>query len=166
MCAVACDGCDDASGGIDSTDAVVAGVGEVEVACGVEGESGGKVELSGGCESVVAGEARSTGSCNRGDDARGEVEFADAVIVGVGEVEVAGGVEGEALGGVECGGDGGAIVAREALCAGAGDSADLAEGVDFADVVVGCLGDVEIAGGVEDDCRGKDEGDGQCGGLG
>ena len=71
--------------------------------------------------------------------------------MGVGDVEVVGGVEGEALRGVELGGGGGAVVAGEALGAGAGDGGDVAEGVDLADDVVAGLGDVEIALGVEDD---------------
>ena len=54
------------------------------------------------------------------------VELADAVVVGVGEVEIVDGVEGEALRGVELGGGGGAVVAGEALCAGAGDGGDVA----------------------------------------
>ncbi len=86
--------------------------------------------------------------------------------MGVGEVEIVGGVEGEALRGVECGGGGGAIVAGEALGAGAGDGGDVAGGVDFADDVVRGFGEVEIAGGVEDDGRGEDERNGECGGLG
>ncbi len=149
---------------VDLADAMVAGVGDVEVFCWIEGEGRGEVELGGGGGGVVAGEAGG-GSRDGGDDAGGEVEFADAVVVGVGDVEVVCGVEGEALGGVECGGGGGAAVAGEALCAGAGDGGDVADGVDLADDVVGGLGEVEIAGGVEDDGGGKDERDGQCGDL-
>ena len=119
----------------------------------------GKVELSGGGEDVVTGEAWDAGSGDGGDDAGSEIEFAEAMIVGISDVEVVGGVESEALRRVECSGDGGACVAGEALCAGAGDGADLAESVDFADVVVGGLGEVEVAGGVEDDGGGQDKGD-------
>ena len=108
LCAGAGDGGDDAGGGVDLADAVVAGVGEVEVAGGVEGEGGGEIELGGGGEGVVAGEAGDAGAGDGGDDAGGEVEFADAVVVGVGDVEIVRGVEGQALGGVECGGGGGA----------------------------------------------------------
>ena len=100
---------------------------------------------------VVAGEAWSAGSGDGGDGAGREVEFADAVVVGVGDVEVVCGVEGQALRGVELGGGGGAVVAGEALGAGAGDGGDCAGGVYFADDVVGGLGDVEIALGVVDD---------------
>ena len=163
------DGGDDASGGIDAADAVVAGVGEVEIVCGVEGERSGKVELSGGGEGVVAGEAGGRAG-DGGDDASGEVQFADAVVVGVCNVEIAGAavpvIEGEALWRIECGGSGGAIVAGEALRAGAGDGGDLPVGVDFADVVVSGFGDIEVAGGIEDDRGGQEKGDGESGGLG
>lgn len=60
----------------------------------------------------------------------------------VGEVEVAGGVEGEALGGVECCGGCGATVAVEALGAGTGDGSEMAGGIDLADDVVCDLGEV------------------------
>ena len=71
--------------------------------------------------------------------------------MGVGDVEVVGCIEGQALGRVELGGGGGAVVAGEALRAGAGDGGDLAEGVDLADDVVAGFGDVEVALGVVDD---------------
>ena len=145
---VACDGGDDAGGGVDAADAVVGGVGDVEIAGGVEGDGSGEVELGGGCGGVVSAEAGG-GSGDGGDDVGGEVYGADAVVVGVGDVEGGGG-EGEALWGVELGGGGGAVVAGEALGAGSGDGGDVAEGVDLADDVVAGFGDVEIAGGVED----------------
>ena len=47
--------------------------------------------------------------------------------------------------------------------AGAGDSGDVAGGVDLADDVVGGLGEVEVAGGVEDNGGGKDERNGESG---
>ena len=61
-------------------------------------------------------------ACDRGDDAGGESEFADAVIAGIGDVEVAGSVEGEGGGEIELGRYGGACVAGEAWsAAGYGD---------------------------------------------
>ena len=79
---------------------------KVEVAGGVEREGGGEVELGGGGEGVVAGEAWRASAGEGGDGAGGEVEFADAVVVGVGDVEIVCGVEGEALRRVEGGGGG------------------------------------------------------------
>ena len=49
----------------------------------------------------------------------------------------------------------GPCVAGEALCAGAGDGGDVADGVDFADDVVGGLGEVEIAGGSKTMAEGR-----------
>jgi hypothetical protein len=72
--------------------------------------------------------------------------------MGVGEVEVACGVEGEALWGVECRGGCGATVAGEALSTGAGDGGEMTSDIDLADDVVRDLGEVEVAGGVEDYC--------------
>ncbi len=115
---------------------------------------------------MVGGEAWRAGAGDGGDDAGDEADFADAVVVGVGEVEIVGGVESEALGRVECGGGGGAGVAGEALRAGAGDGGDVAGGVDFADDVASGLGEVEVAGGVEDDGGGENERGGEGGDLG
>ncbi len=70
--------------------------------------------------------------------------------MGVGYVEVLIGVEGETLRGVELGSSGGACVAGEALGACACDGGDDAGGVDLADEVVGGLGEVEVALGIED----------------
>ena len=144
---------------------MVAGVGEIEVAAGIERQGRGEVELGGGGECVVAGEA-GDGAGDGGNDAGGEVELADAVVVGVGDVEVVGGVESEALRRVECGGGGRAIVAGEALCTCSGNGGDVAGGIDFANDVVRGLHKVEVAGGVEGHCGGQGEGDGQSGDLG
>ncbi len=64
--------------------------------------------MGGGCLVVVAVEAGVRAACDGGDDAGGEVELADAMVVGVGYVEIVGGVDREALWGVESGGGGGA----------------------------------------------------------
>ena len=151
MSACAGNGSDDSCGGGDFADAVVAGVGEVEVAVGIERQGRGEVELGGGGERVVTGEA-GCGTGDGGNDAGVEVEFADSVVVAVGDVEIVYSVESEALRRVECGGDGGASVAGEALRSRSGDGGDVADGVDFADDVVRGLGNVEVAGGVKGYC--------------
>lgn len=66
--------------------------------------------------------------------------------MGVRDVEVVCRVEGEALGGVEGGRGGRTCVAGKALSAGACDGREIAVGVDLADDVVPCFGEVEIAG--------------------
>ena len=79
------------------------------------------------------------------------------MVVGVCNVEVVGCVENEALGRVKLGSGGWACVAGPALGAGTGDGGEDASGVEFADDVVGCLCDLEIALGVEDDGGGKEK---------
>lgn len=84
-------------GEIDATDAVVAGVRDVE-AGGVEGEAGGRGELGADGRAAIAPCTKDTGAGEGRDDAGGAVDDADAVVVGVCDEEVAGGVEGESVG--------------------------------------------------------------------
>ncbi len=87
----------------------------------------------------VAGSARS----GDGRDLPFGRDLADAVVVGVRDVDVAAPVHGHADGGVEARGGGVAVgVARRAF---ARDRADLPFGRDLADAVVARVGDVEIA---------------------
>ena len=89
---VAGDGGDDARAGVDLADAVVAGVGDEQVAAGVHRNADGIVQLGGGGRPAVAAIARSSVAGDGGDDARGGVDLADAVVVGVGDEQVAAGV--------------------------------------------------------------------------
>ena len=77
---------------------MVFGVGYVEVAGGVDGEAAGEGEGCVGGGAVVSAVGCGAGSCDGGDDAGSGVDATDAVVVGVGQVEVAGGVGGEAGG--------------------------------------------------------------------
>src|SRR5439155_1371940 len=97
---------------------------------------------------AVAREALRTCACVGRDGAAG-ADLADAVVVRVGDVEVAGGIEGHAVGAAELSGGRGAAVAREALRTGAGVGRDGAAGGDLPDAVVLTLRDVEVAGGIE-----------------
>ena len=94
--AVAGDGGDDAGDGVDAADALVGGVREVKVSAGVEGEAVREGEGGAGRSGGVAGKGWSAGTSDGGDYAGGGVDAADAVVVGVGEVEVVCGVEREA----------------------------------------------------------------------
>jgi hypothetical protein len=156
--AVTSDGGDDAGGGIDAADAVVGGVGEVEVAGGVDGEA--LWEREGGADGRVgvAGEPEGASTGDGGDDAGTGGNAADEMVVGVGEVEVVGGIEGKALRRVDGGLDSGAVVAGDSLCAGTGDGGDETSGGGYAtNAVVGGVGKVEVADGVESECGGKIE---------
>src|ERR1700733_9901075 len=145
----------------DFGDLAVGGVGDVEVVgAGVDRDPVGGVELGrgGGLAAALAagrgGAAGGGGGVDDGGDAPGRGDFADGVVEGVGDEQVAGAVDGDALGVVEAGGGGGAAVAGEAaeavagLVGGvvAGDGGDdPGLGVDPADDVVGRVGDVEVA---------------------
>src|SRR5258708_5463901 len=65
--AVSGDGRDVTSGGRDFSDAVVHGVGDVEIVRHVENESGGKVKFGAGGGAAVAGESGGAISRNRSD---------------------------------------------------------------------------------------------------
>ncbi len=110
--AQASDGVDGGCGG-ELADSVVVGVCEGELVCGEDGGTGG-VEGGGGGGSGVAGEALRAGAGDSGNDAGGGVDAADAVVGGVGEVEVAGGVDGQAVWEGETCGDGGGAVSGAA----------------------------------------------------
>src|SRR5438067_1067013 len=72
-------------------------------------------------------------------------EAADAVIAGIGEVEIAGAVKEEAGGRVQQGCFGWPIVARVPRGAGAADRIDRAVGAHLPDAVIGGIGDEDIA---------------------
>src|SRR5207253_1188676 len=76
---------------------------------------------------------------------------ADAVVVGVGDEEVARGVHGDAGRGLELGGGRQAVVAEEAGSAGAGDRADVPARRDLADAVVVGVGNEKVTRGVDGD---------------
>lgn len=77
---------------------MVAGVGEVEIIVAVNGDGSREIELCGGGGAVVPGETSGFNAGDGGDGAGSGVDATDSMIVGVGEEEVAEGVEGEALG--------------------------------------------------------------------
>jgi hypothetical protein len=149
--------------GSDAADCVVAGVGDVEVAGAIAGEAERKVETRGGADPVGrSGGAERAG--NRGDDT-GRRDAADGVVVGVGDVEVAGVVAREALRIIEtrvCP----RAVHRARRAGRAGYGRDLAGRGDAADGVVVEVGDEEVAGGVEGQAARPGEVGGGAGAIG
>src|SRR5208282_4767428 len=105
-------------------DDMVKGVGDVEVAAGVHRHAIGVVEFGGGGGAVVAAVARGAVARDGGDHPCAGVHLADAVVLGVGDEDVAAGVHRHAIGVVEFGGGGGAVVAAVACGAVAGDGGD------------------------------------------
>jgi hypothetical protein len=78
-------------------DALVSGVREGEEGGGRDGRVAGGVEGGGDGWASVAGEGLGAVSGYGGDDAGGDVDAADAVVCGVRQIEVASGVDGDAV---------------------------------------------------------------------
>ena len=104
--------------------AAIQAVGEVEVALAVEGEAVRLVQVSPGGGAAVAGEALGAVAGDRGDHLGPGIDPADAVVVGVGEGQVARAVEGDVEGRVERGLGGGSPVSGEARPPGADRAGD------------------------------------------
>ena len=93
------DGCNDACRGIDLADAVVVAIGDIEVACAVRGYAPGVVQLRDGSQAAVPAEsAVSSGTRDGGNDACRDIDLADAVVVAIGNIDVACAVRGYAPG--------------------------------------------------------------------
>ena len=159
LCAGAGDGGDEVGLEIDAADAVVAGVCDVEAGA-VEGKAEGCGELRAGGGAAVAGGAESTGAGDGGDDTGDGIDAADAIVVGVGDEEIAGGVEGDGVGRVKLGAGRGAAIAGEALSAASGDGGEGAGWVEATDGVVTGFGEEEIALGVIGEAERLEERDG------
>ena len=123
---------------------MISRVGDVEVAVVVEGESCGVVELCDGSRAVFVGGRAVT--CEGGDVAEG-IDFADAVVVFVGDVEVAVVVEGESA----RGGESGLLACSvgKAFGVGADKSADAPVFFDLSDAMVPFVGDVKVVLAIE-----------------
>ena len=130
-------------GKVHFADTIVAGIGDEEVTRGVYGDICGAVEPGGGGLAAVAAIAGNSVAGDGGDHARGGVDFADAVVAGIGDKDIAGGVHGNPLRQIERGGGGRTVVAA---VAGAGRGGDQPGGVvDFANPVVRGVGEIQIA---------------------
>jgi hypothetical protein len=116
LLAVAGDGGDEPVGG-DLAHLLVAEIGDIEVAGCVQRQAVGRIELSQIRRTAVAEVAGMSVAGEGGDDA-GRGDFADAVIVGVGQVEVALAVDGDAVRVRELGGGSGAAVAHQVAAGG------------------------------------------------
>ena len=104
----------DHSGGGDFSNGVVAGIGDVEVALGINDQALRIAEA--GVVVVSISVAGVFGHSGQGADGAVGGDFADGVVVAFGDIDVACGVGGDAGGGVETGAASGAVGA--AGCAG------------------------------------------------
>ena len=158
LTAVACrsvsrHGGDDRSVGKNLADALVIRIGDVQVESRIHGDASGRVQLGAGGQSVVAAESFRPVSRHRGD--RSIENHADALVRGVGDVQVAGGIHGDALGILQLGAGGRAVVAAVARRPVSRHGGDESIG-DLADAVVPRVGDVDdAAGGIHGDAGGR-----------
>jgi len=139
--------------GRDIANALIACVGDVNVAAGVDGHGGGIVEHGAGGGGSIAAIACGPVACNCVDDA--VADFANAVVVRIRDVNVAVGIDGDAGGRVEHGTGGGGSIAAIALFAVARDGGDHACGGDLANHIVVGVCDVEVAAAVVCDRAGR-----------
>ena len=112
--AVAGDRVDQTGLRIDHPDPVVERVGDIDIAVGRRGDGARRVQRRLGRGLLVAVVAVLAGAGDRRDDFRGPVDAADAIVVRVGDHEVAVGRNRHAVGCVELRDDGGAVVAGKA----------------------------------------------------
>ena len=112
------------------------------------------VELGGGGGAAVSGVAGFAGADDRGDEAGGEDDFADGVILHVHDIEVASAVETDLVREIQGRGEGGAAIAGVSGLAITGDGADGAGGGNRADALAAVFAEPEIAVGAADNAEG------------
>src|SRR5947207_11528967 len=127
-------------------------VGDEEVPIGIHANSDGKPERSGDCRTTIATKGKLSVAGYGGDDSGGGVHAADAAVVGVGDEEVAVGVQGHARGMVQRSNGGKAAIPAEGKSTIAGDSGNDSSGsIHTADAAVLRVGDEEIAVAIKGD---------------
>ena len=125
-------------------DAVVGGIGDIEVARAVHRHGNGKEEMRLRCWTVIPAEPLLSRTRNGGDRPDG-IDLADAVVGGIGDVEVALAVHRHTTGRVQLGPDHWATVSAEPPFSRACDGGDRPGGIDLANAMVCEIGDVEVA---------------------
>ena len=133
---------------IHLADAVVGTIGDVQVARAVQRHVGGEVQLRRRGLAAVPAVAGRPVSRHRGDIPR-RVHLADAVVVSIGDVQVARAVQRHACGGVQLRRHGCAAVPVVAAHPVSRHRGDIPRGVHLADAVVGPIGDVQVARAVQ-----------------
>ena len=121
---------------------MVVAVGNEEVAVAADEDRGRRVEFGSGGGVAVSRKTGCAAAGDGGDDPR-RIDLADAMVAGIGDVEVAAAVGADGGRRVELGGDGGVAVSRKTGRAAAGDSGDASDGMDAADAMVARIGNVD-----------------------
>ena len=133
----------------DLADDVVVGIGDINIAGRVNGETLRIQQVGVGCWSTITEMARNAGTGNRGDDAGGFVDLADHIIVGVGNVNIAIHVHRDTSREKEISVRGWSMIPVIAGTAVPSNGDDGSGRLDnFANSVVGGIGNEEIAGGI------------------
>lgn len=127
-------------------DQVVAGVGDEHIARGIEREAGWVLKLCRCAESV---EAAGYAAACEGYDLSKSVDFADAVVVCVCHIDVAGAINDNVSGLVESCGC--AVSVSQAGCAVSCECAHGAVGSNFTNAVIALVGDEEVSRWIERD---------------
>ena len=140
--------------GIDLANAVVVPIGDVEVARAVYRHASGRCKLGLYCCTAVPAEAVLSCSRNRGDRPCG-IDLANAVVVPIGDVEVARAVHRHASGRSKLGLNRRTSVPAKPLLSRSRNSADLPRGIDLANAVVSPIGDVKVTRAVHRHISGR-----------
>jgi hypothetical protein len=150
----------DSAGGVHHLQQPVAGIGDKDPVRGVYRYSFGLKQLGADGESAtaIAGHA----GAGKGGDDTARCDLADPVVEAVGDVQVAGAIEGEPLGRAELRGGGGQSVAGVTGHAGTGHGRDNAVGADAAHHAALTLGEKDVAGGIHCDACGRMDPRGNC----
>ena len=130
------------AGGIHLANAMVVPIGDVDVAQAIRRHVFGERELRLNRRPIVSAIAPLPGSCHRGNVTRG-IHFADAVIAGIGNVEVARIIHRHAAGVVKLRLDCRAAVPAVTPLSGSRYRGDDAPCIHLADAVIAGIGDVE-----------------------
>jgi hypothetical protein len=122
---------------------MVVGVGDVEVSACVESDSARESELRGSRYRSIAGKACDSSSCDCRDGSSGD--FADAVIVRIGDEDVSAAIDCDSGWSVELRGNCWSVVAGKAFDSCSSDRGDDSGRSDFANDVIVRVGDEKIA---------------------
>src|SRR6266446_5961292 len=136
--------CGDRPGSIDLPNAVIGGVGDVEVAGLIHCYSEWSAQTGARSRGMVTGKASVPIARHRRNDPR-SIYLADAIIESVGDVEVAGRIHGHSNWCVQSGAGSRAAIAGEAFRSISRYCGDHPGGIDFPNAVIGSVGDVEVA---------------------
>src|SRR5439155_14743476 len=86
---------DDSGSGVHAADPAVVGVGDEEVAVGVQCNARGVIQRSSGGKAAIPAEGKSTIAGDSGNDSSGSIHAADAAVLRVGDEEIAVGIQGD-----------------------------------------------------------------------